>query len=98
MEVLGETGKVNLEPYLMHLMDDVRAHWLPPAAAGKAETEISIAIGPDGTLDAVHLDSGVQDEAASKAAWAAITGTTYAPLPPGLREPKLRLRLRIFAG
>ena len=97
VQVLDAPG-VDLDPYLKHLMEDVHAHWLPPAAAGKSETDISIAIGQNGTLDAVHLETSASDEATTKAAWAAITETKYAPLPSGMREPTLRLRLRFFAG
>ena len=98
VQVLEDPGNVSIDPYLLELVKRVRARWDPPAGAAGGPVAISIVLREDGTLDAVHLDSPVGDEAVTKAAWAAVSGTTFAPLPWGLRERKLRLRVRLFVG
>ena len=108
VEILSDTKGVDISPYMKTIVSEVRSHWQPPVAtpgqqAIPDETIISLTIAPNGQVSAMHLDhptNVVLDKAAvarDRAAWTAITSTRYAPLPPGLKDSPLKLRV-IFPG
>ena len=97
-EILSDTKGVELSPYLKTVGSDVRSHWHPPVAtqgqqAKPDETTISLTIAPNGQVSAMHLDHPTKNAARDRAAWAAITSTHYPPLPSGLKDSSLKLRV-----
>jgi hypothetical protein len=102
VEILSDTKGADLSPYLKTVVSEVRSHWLalvatPGQQAIPDETIISLTIAPNGQVSAMHLDHPTKNAAQDKAAWAAITSTHYPPLPMGLKDSSLKLRV-IFPG
>ena len=98
IEILSDTKGTDLSPYLKTVASELKSHWLPPVAApGQQqakpdETLISLTIAPNGQVSAMHLDHPT-NAAQDRAAWAAITSTHYQPLPSGLKDSSLKLRV-----
>ncbi len=92
VEVLTDTGGVNLSPYLRAVVAGLKSHW----QAGTGEVVLDLSIGADGQLTAMRLEGPVKDEAADKAAWSAAKETKFEALPVGVKGP---LKLRVsFVG
>jgi hypothetical protein len=100
VEILSDTQGVDFGPYLRHILADIKRTWLPliplecqPPLSKQGETLIRFTILPDGRLAAPGLDGPSGDMAIDKAAWGAITGTTFPPLPKDFHGQNLELRI-----
>ncbi len=89
-EILSDTRGVNWDPYLAHLLAEVKRNWIPllpaevdPPLLARGITGIRFKILPNGDIDGqpiIETRSG--DIALDKAAWGGITTESrYAPLP-----------------
>ena len=98
VEILSDTKGVDLSPYLKKTLSDLKTHWLLLAPNGERpsvspdEPAISFTIASDGKISAMHLDH-VTQPARDRAAWGAVTSTHYSPLPAGLKDSSLKLRV-----
>jgi TonB family protein len=100
VDLLSDTNGANLDPYMKELVSGLRKHWLPlaneaanqPLLKGEA-TLIDLTIGPDGRLSAMLLESSSHNTALDKAAWKTATAMTYLPLPAGMKDANLKLRV-----
>jgi TonB family protein len=85
---------------------DLKAHWLPlipeeayPPLSKHGETLIRFTIGPDGKILAMQLDGSTKDDALNHAAWYSITSVgQFDPLPKGMKDPNLTLRIRFMVN
>jgi outer membrane biosynthesis protein TonB len=100
VEVLSDTQGVDFGPYLRRILGDIKRTWLPlipiecqPPLMKQGETLIRFTILPDGRLAAPNLDGRSGDMAIDKAAWGAITGTPFPPLPKDFHGQNLELRI-----
>ena len=100
VEVLSDTQGVDFGPYLRRILGDIKRTWLPlipieaqPPLSRQGETLIRFTILPDGTLAAMSLDGSTHEDAMNRAAWGAIKGTTYPPLPKEFHGQNLELRI-----
>jgi TonB family protein len=96
IDLLSDTGGVDVSPYVKSMVSDLRKSWLRLAVdtanqplTKKEETTITFAIAPDGTVSAMKLDGSTHNVALDKTAWAAVQATSYLPLPTG--DLKLRV-------
>lgn len=103
-DLLSDTGEGNaLTPYLHALNTEFQRQWtrnisVADLQASKAqyETTLSLSLTPDGNLSAVKLDHPTRDAALDRAAWAATTSATYAPLPSAMQGASLKLRVHFL--
>jgi TonB family protein len=98
VDLLSDTNGINIDAYMRTLTSDLKAHWMPLATAetslkNQAETVISFSIAPDGHIAAMRLEDSTHDVALDKAAWNATKATAYSPLPDGLKDSNLKLRI-----
>ena len=103
--MLSDTKGVNMQPYMSHLIAELRQRWLPLVPGGQlqpssdaGETAISITITAAGHLAAMHLDDATHVDALDQAAWTAIKETSYLPLPSEKNIAELKLRLYFVPG
>lgn len=94
-----------MSPYVRRMMSDLKKHWQPPVAEASnrpltkpQETAISLTIGRDGQIVAMNLEKRASDVALDKAAWNAAKETSYLPLPSGLKDKDLQLRVRFVVN
>jgi TonB family protein len=99
VDLLSDTSGVNITPYMKNLISDLKKHWLPLVTEAvnqpllkQEETLINFTIAPDGHLLAMRLENSTHDVALDKAAWSATMGTSYLPLPTGMKDQNLKLR------
>jgi TonB family protein len=100
IDLLSDTGGVDVSPYVKSMVSDLRKHWLQLAAdtanqpsTKKEETIITFAIAPDGTISAMALNDSTHNVALNKTAWSAIQATSYLPPPTG--DLKLRVHFAV---
>ena len=106
VEVLSDTSGADIDPYIRHLLADLKAHWLPlipeeayPPLSKQGETMIRFTISPDGKLLAMNLDDSTHDLALDHAAWGSIVSVgQFQPLPKGMKDPNLTLRIRFMVN
>jgi outer membrane biosynthesis protein TonB len=108
VDVLSDTSGVDpdeLQKYIQRLLYELRQTWIPrlpeetyPPLSKQGDTLISFTIAPDGHIVAMQLDGSTHDDAINIAAWGAIKGTPYAPLPKGMKDPDLSLRIRFMVN
>jgi len=97
VDILSNTGGVNLAPYMKNLVSDLKKHWSPQTAQSvQQETVITLTIAPDGQLSAMKLETPIHDSALTQAAWNASKTTTFSPLPAGMADPNLKLRIHFI--
>jgi TonB family protein len=96
IDMLSDTGGVDVSPYMKSMVSDLRKQWLRLAAdtanqplTKKEETTITFGIAPDGTVSAMKLDGSTHNVALDKTAWVAVQATSYLPPPTG--DLKLRV-------
>jgi len=99
-EVLSDTKGVDLSPYMRSVLSDLKSRWLPLVAeighqhfSTPDETAISFTIAPDGKVSSMHLDHPTKNEVFDKTAWSAARSAHYPPLPAGLKDSSLKLRV-----
>jgi len=108
VEVLSDTSGADIDPYIKRLLANIKEHWLPliPEEAfaplnKQGETLIRFTILPDGRLmvNGMFLDDSTHDDALNRAAWGSITGVgQFEPLPKGMKDPNLTLRIRYMVN
>lgn len=100
-EILSDTEGVDFTDYLKGWYEITQATWdaLVPDEARKpilrkGVVVIRFEILPDGHLksNSMTLEGRSGDAALDRAAWGAVTGASYPPLPSGFRGPYLELR------
>jgi TonB family protein len=102
-EILSDTQGVDFGPYLQKLIRETYRTWDPlipeevnPPISKRGEVEIYFTILPNGRLQphAMQLTGRSGDVALDRAAWGAIEGADYPPLPREFHGPNLQLRFR----
>jgi TonB family protein len=103
--LLSDTNGANLDPYMRNMFSDLKKHWLPPVTETanqpllkQQETVIIFTIAPDGRLLAMQLEDSPRNTALDKAAWNAVKGTPYSPLPTGMKGQNLKLRVHFMVN
>jgi hypothetical protein len=103
IDVLSDTGGVDLSRYMKDTISDLKKHWVQLATdtanqslTKKEETIITFTLAPDGSISAIALGDSpsAHDFALDKAAWSAITSTSYLPPPTG----SLKLRVHFVVN
>jgi hypothetical protein len=105
-EILSDTQGVDFGPYMQKVIRETYRTWDPlipeevnPPILKRGEVEIIFTILPNGRVDAnepnkMHLTGRSGDVALDRAAWGAIAGADYPPLPREFHGPYLQLRFR----
>ncbi len=105
-QILSDTQGVDFGPYMQKVIRETYRTWDPlipeevnPPILKKGEVEIIFAILPNGRVEAreplnMHLTGRSGDVALDRAAWGAIQGADYPPLPREFHGPYLQLRFR----
>jgi TonB family protein len=104
VDILSDTGGVNLAPYVRNLVSDLKKHWSSPAAQSnplslkQQETVLTLTIAPNGQLSAMKLETPGGDSALNQAAWNAAKTTSFSPPPAGMGDPNLKLRVHFMTN
>jgi hypothetical protein len=102
-QILSDTQGVDFGPYLQKVIRETYRTWDPlipeevnPPILKRGECEIVFTILPNGRLQphAMILTGRSGDVALDRAAWGAIEGADYPPLPQQFHGPYLQLRFR----
>jgi TonB family protein len=90
IDLMSDTGGVDVSPYVRNMVSDLRKQWLRLAADSanqpgtkKEETTITFGIAADGTVSSMALNGSTHNVALDKTAWAAVQATSYLPPPTG---------------
>ena len=103
VQVLSDTQGVDFGPYLQKVIRETYRTWDPlipeevnPPILKKGQVEIVFTILPNGRLQphAMILTGRSGDVALDRAAWGALEGADYPPLPSEFHGPYLQLRFR----
>ena len=107
VKVLSDTQGVNFGPYLQKVINETYRTWYPlipeevnPPLYKKGQVEIIFTILPNGRIEArdannkMILTGRSGDVALDRAAWGAISGADYPPLPSEFHGPFLKLAFR----
>ena len=103
LQIMSDTQGVDFGPYLQKLIRETYRTWDPlipeevnPPILKRGECEIVFTILPNGRLQphAMILTGRSGDVALDRAAWGAIEGADYPPLPREFHGPYLQLRFR----
>jgi hypothetical protein len=99
--VLSDTQGVDFSSWLARWHYDTERTWDPlipdevnPPISKAGVVAIEFKVLPNGRLmpDSVHLVGRSGDTALDRAAWGALTGSSYPPLPSDFHGPYLELR------
>ncbi len=102
-EILSDTQGVDFGPYMQKVIRETYRTWDPlipeevnPPILKRGEVEIVFTILPNGRLQghAMMLTGRSGDVALDRAAWGAIEGADYPPLPREFHGPYLQMRFR----
>jgi TonB family protein len=102
-QILSDTQGVNFGPYMQKVIRETYRTWDPlipeevnPPISKRGEVEIIFTILPNGRLQprAMQLTGRSGDVALDRAAWGAIEGADFPPLPREFHGPYLQLRFR----
>jgi TonB family protein len=90
IDLMSDTGGVDVSPYVMNMVSDLKKQWLRLAADSanqpptkKEETIITFGIAADGTVSSMALNGSTHNVALDKTAWSAVQATSYLPPPTG---------------
>jgi len=100
VEVLSDTQGVDFSAWLRAWHRETERTWDPlipdevnPPILKAGEVMIRFRVGPDGRLlEPMYLEGRSGDVALDRAAWGALTGSNYPPLPRDFHGPYLELR------
>ena len=106
IDILSDTGGVNVGPYIKQILGTIYKTWTPllpqearPPQSQQGETQIRFKILPDGRIGAMWLDGSTHDDAINRACWGAITRVgQFPPLPAGLETKPLVLRIHFYVN
>jgi hypothetical protein len=102
-EILSDTQGIDFGPYMQRVIRETYRTWEPlipeevnPPILKRGECEVVFTILPNGRLQphAMLLTGRSGDIALDRAAWGAIEGADYPPLPREFHGPYLQLRFR----
>jgi outer membrane biosynthesis protein TonB len=102
-QILSDTQGVDFGPYLQKVIRETYRTWDPlipeevnPPILKRGQCEVVFTILPNGRLQAhaMQLTGRSGDVALDRAAWGAIEGADYPPLPREFHGPYLQLRFR----
>ena len=102
-KILSDTQGVDFDPYLQKVIRETYRTWDPlipeevnPPILKRGQVEVVFTILPNGRLQphAMLLTGRSGDVALDRAAWGAIEGADYPPLPREFHGPYLQLRFR----
>jgi TonB family protein len=102
VDILSDTGGVNLSPYMRNLVADLKKHLSSPAAQSnqpslkQQETVLTVTIAPNGQLSMMKLETPDHDSALNQTAWNATKTTSFSPPPAGMTDPNLKLRVHFM--
>ena len=101
-DFLSDTSGINISPYMRGLAETLkeRLESLGVEAEGQStitqeDALIRITIAPDGHILAMSLENPIGDPPLAKVVWAALKDMPYQPLPPGMRDPDLQVRVHV---
>ena len=99
VQVLSDTQGVDFNSWLRRWYYETEHTWDPlipdevnPPILKQGQCMIRFKVGPDGRVLEMHLEGRSGDTALDRAAWGAITGSNYPPLPREFHGPFLELR------
>jgi TonB-like protein len=102
-QILSDTQGVDFGPYMQKVIRETYRTWDPlipeevnPPILKRGQCEVVFTILPNGRLQphAMILTGRSGDVALDRAAWGAIEGADYPPLPREFHGPYLQLRFR----
>ncbi len=103
-DILSDTKGADVSPYIRTTLSAIKSHWLPlvahadqPPLRAPDETAISLTIAPDGHLIQMKMEHSTGNAAFDRAAWASITSARYSPLPSGMQDSPLKMRIHFPA-
>ncbi len=100
-QILSDTQGVDFDPYIRHIIIETERTWDPltpdevlPPINKRGEVLIRFKILPNGRLmdGSMVLEGSSGDVALDRAAWGALTGSNFPPLPREFHGPYLELR------
>lgn len=99
VQILSDQQGVDFNPWLRRWYYETEHTWDPlipdevnPPILKQGQCMIRFKIGPDGRVLEMHLEGRSGDTALDRAAWGAITGSNYPPLPREFHGPFIELR------
>ena len=106
VEILSDTGSVDLGAYITKVLATIKNNWIPavpeearPPHNMQGQTLIRFSINPDGTIRAMRLERSSQNANIDQAAWKGILGVgQFAPLPAEFKGHYLDLRIGFFTN
>jgi hypothetical protein len=102
IEILSDTQGVDFKPWLAHWQKRTERTWdklipdeVNPPTMKKGQVLIRFKVLPNGRLKdgSMVLEGRSGDVALDRAAWGALTGSNYPPLPAEFHGPYLELRV-----
>jgi TonB family protein len=100
-QILSDTQGVDFDPYIRHIAIETERTWDPltpdevnPPINKRGEVMIRFKLLPNGRLidGSMILEGSSGDVALDRAAWGALTGSNFPPLPREFHGPYLELR------
>jgi len=105
VELLSDPSGTNIDSYMSGLISEVKKHWVSLVAEStdrqltkQEESVIRFTIAPDGHISAMQLESTTHDTVLDKTAWNATKGTSYSPLPMGMKDANLQIRIHFIVN
>jgi TonB family protein len=98
-QILSDTQGVDFDPWLRRWYFETEHTWDPlipdevnPPILKSGQVQIRFKVLPNGRVTDMQLEGRSGDPALDRAAWGAITGSNYPPLPHEFHGPYLELR------
>jgi TonB family protein len=100
-EILSDTQGVDFDPYIRHIVIETERTWDPlapdevnPPISKRGQVLIRFKLLPNGRImdGSMVLEGSSGDVALDRAAWGALTGSNFPPLPREFHGPYLELR------
>jgi hypothetical protein len=100
LQILSDTQGVDFSGWLQRWYHETKNTWDPlipdevnPPILKSGQVMIRFRVGPNGRLlEPMYLEGRSGDVALDRAAWGALTGSNYPPLPRDFHGPYLELR------
>jgi hypothetical protein len=99
VQILSDQQGVDFNAWLRRWYYETEHTWDPlipdevnPPILKQGQCMIRFKVGPDGRILEMHLEGRSGDTALDRAAWGALTGSNYPPLPREFHGPYLELR------
>ncbi len=99
VQVLSDTQGVDFTNWLIRWHRETEKTWDPlipdevnPPILKQGQVQIRFKVLPNGQITDMHLEGRSGDSGLDRAAWGALTGSNYPPLPRDFHGPFLELR------